>query len=50
MKRKRSNPVAKILLTSTEINCRPKIKQSKKKYSRNKEKLKKEQVWTLLQC
>lgn len=39
-RKKKSNPVAKALLTSTELNIKPKIVPSKKKYDRTKEKYK----------
>ena len=35
---KKSNPVAKALFTSTELNVKPKTVPSKKKYNRTKEK------------
>ena len=36
--KKNSNPVARALLVSTELNNKPKVVQSKKKYNRAKEK------------
>lgn len=37
-KKKPSNPVAKAMLVSNEVNTKPKVVKNKKKYNRGKEK------------